>query len=341
MEVPSQLNTPTYNTIAGTIAGIIAGTMPWNPRPPSIFHDESWPTPWRSSEFPPEETLVERVNRQRAKPEWKSVPHFLDYESSTSGGWPWGWAIYRTSYVNTSDRDWARAIDKLDEACMSDLEFYERSWHRSGATCVEMIREGYRNVIFEDPALEGASEAVIQRRHEQWVTSHGLYLASGLPRLGYALLLDDRCIRSILASATPRKPSFIEYGLPWPKINDKPGGMVGYVNFIDAHFRPEDPENDYGKYYRGLIRVHLDCLAQFALNCEDLETGEQEWGEYGMDTPDYIFYTDGRCSQPESKEMFLSSPDRNVERTASVTELEYIKRQDMENSALSNVPSSD
>ncbi|KAJ5400171.1 hypothetical protein N7465_010660 [Penicillium sp. CMV-2018d] len=314
--------------------------MPRNPRPPSIFHDESWPTPWRSSEFPPEETFVERINRQHAKPEWKSVPHFLDYESSKSGGWPWGWAIYRTSYLNTSDQDWARAIEKLDEACMADLEFYERSWHQCGATSVEMVREGYRNVIFEDPALEGASEAVIQRRHKQWVESHGLDVFSGIPRFDYALLLDDRCIRSILASAAPRKPSAIEYGLPWPKINDKPGEMVGYVNFIDSSFPFEDPENDCGEYYRGLIRVHLDCLTQFALFCEDLETGEQDWGEYGMDTPDYIFYTDGHSSTLESREMFLSSPDRKVERTASVTELEYIERQDMENLALSNVPGS-
>ncbi|KAJ5501521.1 hypothetical protein N7453_006338 [Penicillium expansum] len=314
--------------------------MPWNPRPPSIFHDESWSTPWRSSEFPPEETLFGRINRQHAKPEWKSVPHFLDYESSNSGGWPWGWAIYRTSYRNTSDQDWARAIEKLDEACMAGLEFYERSYHQLGATCVEMIREGYRNVIFEDPALEGASEAVIQRRHKQWVENHGLYVCSGVPRLGYAVLLDDRCIRSILASAAPRKPSVIEYGSPWPKINDKPGGMVGYVNFFDSHFHPEDPENDYGEYYRGLIRVHLDCLVKFAICCEDLETGEQEWGEYGMDTPENVFYTDGHCSNTESKEMFLSSQDRDVERKASVTELEYIECRDMEKLSLINVSGS-
>lgn len=52
--------------------------------------------------------------------------------------------------------------------------------------------------------------------------------------------------------------------------------MVGYINFIDSHFYPEDPENDYREYYRGLIRVHLDCLTQFALFYEDLETRERE-----------------------------------------------------------------
>lgn len=82
----------------------------------------------------------------------------------------------------------------------------------------------------------------------------------------------------------------------------------------------------------------MDCLAKFALYCEDLETREQEWGEYGMDVSDNVFYTDGHCSVFESKEMFLSSPNRDIERTASVTEIEYIERQGMENLALSNVP---
>lgn len=91
--------------------------------------------------------------------------------------------------------------------------------------------------------------------------------------------------------------------------------MVGYVNFIDVSFNPEDPKNDSG-------------------------TGQQEWGDYGMDIPENVFYTNGHSSNTESKEMFLSSPDRNVERTSSVIELEYIERQNMENLALSNVPGS-
>ncbi|CAG8909959.1 unnamed protein product [Penicillium egyptiacum] len=128
-------------------------------------------------------------------PKKPSLSNSIDSMQSQSGGWPWGWAIYRTSYINTSDKDWARAIEKLGEACMADLEFYERSWYHLRATCVEMIREGYRNVIFEDPVLEGTSEAVIQRRHKQWVENHGLYTCSDVPRLGCALLLDDRCIR--------------------------------------------------------------------------------------------------------------------------------------------------
>ncbi|KAJ5213810.1 hypothetical protein N7449_000979 [Penicillium cf. viridicatum] len=240
--------------------------MPWNPRPRSIFHDESWSTLWRSSEFPPEETFAERYNRQHAKPEWKSVPYFLNYQSSQPGGWPWGWAIYRTSYANTSDEDWARAIEKLDQACLADLEFYESRWSRTGDIYVEMIREGYRNVIFEDPTLEGASEAVIQYRHKQWVEDLGLMVCSAVPRLNYPLLLDQR----------------------W--------GMVSYVNVLDGDFVLEELEEEDGQYYLGL-----------------------NWGSWGMDNLNSVPYVDGRLFELEMKQMFLSTPDRNLERTLSLS----------------------
>jgi hypothetical protein len=261
-------------------------------------------------------------------PDWKSVPRFLEFQTEQSGGWPWGWAIYRTSYANTSDEDWARAIEKLDQACLADLEFFERRWFENGASHVEMIREGYRNVIFEDPALEGASEEVIQRRHQRWVDDHGLYVGNAVPRHTYCLLLNDRCVRSILASAEPRKPTIPHYQ-PIPYVIGDPErlGMVGYVNVIDCQFAPENPENEYGEYYRGLVRVHLDCLFRFALLCEDLMTGEQGWGEYGMERPIDVIYTNGHSSVHELKDMFLSSPDRDVNRTVSLTELEYIERQ--------------
>ncbi|KAJ6034421.1 hypothetical protein N7499_001626 [Penicillium canescens] len=119
------------------------------------------------------------------------------------GGWPWGWAIYRTSYANTSDEDWARAIEKLDQACLAGLADKEGEWTWLGRTLIELVREGYGNVIFEDPTLEGVSEAVVRSRHRAWAKTYGRPAFGPCPPFHYPLLLDDRCVRSILASAEP------------------------------------------------------------------------------------------------------------------------------------------
>ncbi|CAG8923970.1 unnamed protein product [Penicillium salamii] len=303
------------------------------PYQPSIFHDPSWSTPWQStdfaSDFPPNETIGQRYKRQHARPDWKSTPRFLSFQSGKMGGWPWGWAIYRISYTHTSNEDWARAIEKLDQACLNDLTSSESYWIRRGCTNVGMIREGYRNVIFDDPALEGASVATIRTKHLEWVKSHGLGFCGGAPRLDYCLFLDDRCVRSILASAEPMQLARVQSDLlNVPYKLYKPGAMVGYVNFIDSCFDPEDPENDSGECYQGMVRVHLDCLFKFADECDNLMEGMQEWGDWGMDYPDrHMVYTNGRSSTVLPKGMFLSSPEWEVRRTASVTEDEYIERQ--------------
>jgi hypothetical protein len=50
-----------------------------------------------------------------------------------------GIAIYRTCYANVSDEDWARAIEKLDEACLASLEFYESAYSK-----------GHRPIVYAD-----------------------------------------------------------------------------------------------------------------------------------------------------------------------------------------------
>ncbi|KAJ5359786.1 hypothetical protein N7517_008977 [Penicillium concentricum] len=78
--------------------------------------------------------------------------------------------------------------------------------------------------------------------------------------------------------------------------------MVGYVNVLDGDFILEDREEEDPEYYYG----------------------SDSWG---MDYPDVVPYVDGRDLRLESKELFLSILDRNVERTARITELEYKENQ--------------
>ncbi|KAJ5787586.1 hypothetical protein N7457_002576 [Penicillium paradoxum] len=291
-----------------------------------IFHDKSWSTIWHPAGDPPNDTESERSIRQRPLPDWSDGPQFLKFQSFQPGGWPWGFAIYRTSYAKTCDEDWARAIEKFDEACLADLGDSERWWFQSGKSHIYEARQGYRNVIFEDPALEGASEVVIRNRHRKWVEGHGLPVLHSSPRIMYCLLFDDRCIRSILASTLPKKSSPLAHQLERPHHGRDPDGMVGYVNLIDAEFDPEDPENECGPCYHGLVRLHLDCLFKFANSCEDL-MAHREWDGYVMENPTQVIYIDGPHSTIESKEMFLSSTARFLGEGESVTEAQYIEAQ--------------
>ncbi|KAJ6027771.1 hypothetical protein N7499_001229 [Penicillium canescens] len=116
-------------------------------------------------------------------------------------------------------------------------------------------------------------------------------------------------VRSILASAEPQG-----------RVAYEPGAMVSYVNVFGASFG--DPsilelESKYENYYRGMARVHLDCLFDFADCCKYIEDK-------------YVFnmvFTDGQSTRVQPKDMFLFSPDQVVKRTASITEREYIERQ--------------
>lgn len=280
------------------------------PQELNIFHHESWPEQWRSSEFPPEETLQERRRRFNKKPGWSKgwndwIPRFFHTQTPRTGGWPWGYVIYRTTFADTSSQDWAAAIEMLHRYCYASMN-RSRSLSKFAfqPNVKELVREGYRNVIVQDPSLEGASVDVLRKRHIQWVEERGFPLAYGTPRFDYCLMLDARSVRSILASTEPD-----ESGMFGP---DKLG-MVGYVNVIDCDFQydPNDPDNECSEYYDGSVRVCLESLFQFALSCDDLTTGEQAWGDWGMG-PGRVVYTDGHSSITEKEDVFLCPTDLNL-----------------------------
>lgn len=294
----------------------------------NVFHDESWDEPWRSSEFPPGETSEERWRRFSKKPGWSNgwnswVPRFFKTQARINECWPWGYVIYRTTFTDISDQDWAAAIEMLDRYCSAAMDrFKDLKEFEFQPNIVELVREGYRNVIVQDPSLEGASVDVIRKRHIQWVKERGFVLGPSTPRFDYCVMLDARSIRSILASTEPDKP-----------------GMVGYVNVIDCDFQydPNDPENECSEHYDGRVRVCLKSLFQFALSCEDLSTGEQAWGDWGMERPGRVIYTDGHLSTTEEEDVFLCPSDYDLysiscyddwPRKENITESQY---KDLEN----------
>lgn len=124
----------------------------------------------------------------------------------------------------------------------------------------KLVREGYRNVIVDDPSLENASTDTIRKRHIQWVKGRNYPRYIGTPPFDYCLVPDERSIRSFLASSEP-KSDF---------------GLVGYVNVIDCDFDPNNPGNECSEFYKGSLRICLGDLFSFALYCEKLRSGEQQ-----------------------------------------------------------------
>ena len=268
-----------------------------------LFHDESWTEPWRSSEFPPGETELQRRKRFRKKPGWSNgwndcVPRFFQTHATGTAGWPWGYVIYRTTFTETSDQDWAAALEILDRHCHAEINQFKRVREfEFQPNLHDIVGEGYRNVIIQDPSLEGAPTDILRKRHIQWVEERGFKLGFGTPRFDFCLVLDARSIRSILASAEPDQP-----------------GMIGYVNVVDCTFEyhPEDPDNECGEYYDGSVRVNLDSIFQFALSSDDITPQEMPWGDWGMERPGWVIYTGGKYSAIEKEEVFLVPSDYNL-----------------------------
>lgn len=90
--------------------------------------------------------------------------------------------------------------------------------------------------------------------------------------------------------------------------------MIGYVNVVDCDFEydPDDPDIEYSEYYDGSVRICLNSLFLFALSCENLQTGEQAWGDWGMDRPGRVIYTDGHSSITDKEDVFLCPSDSSL-----------------------------
>ncbi|OQE22267.1 hypothetical protein PENSTE_c010G08197 [Penicillium steckii] len=275
------------------------------PLPKGVFHDDSWVRPWCSSEFPVEETHSERMRRFRQRPgltSHGSRSNFFWYHVDRFNAWPWGFVIYRMAYTQISDQEWAAAIEKLDRYIewLITRNAQESEPDSSSAKTLsldQLIVEGYRNVVVDDPKLAAASIGDIRGRYHEWCKKHGFSIDSinGVVRMDFCLALDDRSVRSILASVEPGE-----------------AGKVGYVNMVDSSFDPEDEDNDEGKYYVGHFRIYLNNLFEFFLRTDDHWTRELGWGEYGMDEPGRVVFTDGSgyeySTGTQDEDIFLISP---------------------------------
>jgi hypothetical protein len=130
-------------------------------------------------------------------------------------------------------------------------------------------------MIEDKNTLDGASVKTVLVRHRDWVESHGLSTYAN-PRFGCCLMIDEQCLRSIIASRDPYKDR-----IEWP---------IGYINILDMDHDPVAEDYDEGPFYDGCMRLDLDAFLGYAFACEDKPLCEQYWY---VSRPDWTLYTTG------------------------------------------------
>ncbi|RAL10709.1 uncharacterized protein BO97DRAFT_406716 [Aspergillus homomorphus CBS 101889] len=258
----------------------------------SLFHHQSWAEPWAHPEFPPEESPKDREKRFRQREWFMWLPSIIEQWAFRDRTWPWGYVVYRTTY--SSQEDWHAALVKLDHYFWGGVIPPITRGHKpllGQLDTYELVRAGYRNVIIEDPALDGVGVGVVFEKHRAWVAQHG-FRPDNCPRFGYPLMVDEPCIRSILATTGPR--GFEVSSGSW-------AGPYGYINILDvAEHDPEASDYDEGPFYDGCMRMELDALVRFVAQTEDYPLCEQY---LGLTSIDQVLYTDGTRARIEARSM--------------------------------------
>jgi hypothetical protein len=147
---------------------------------------------------------------------------------------PWGYFIYRTTYA--SDEDWTSGLAKLKrrfDSMVCRIKY-------EGAAG-KLIADGFRNVIINDKdTLDSASVETVLVRHRNWVESHGLSRYSNL-RFRCCLMIDEQCLRSIVASPDPYK--------------EPTEAPMGYINILYMDHDPVAEDYDEGPFYEACMRL--------------------------------------------------------------------------------------
>ncbi|KAL4956504.1 hypothetical protein BDW69DRAFT_203063 [Aspergillus filifer] len=246
----------------------------------SLFHHQSWTTPWSSPDFPPDESPQARRCRFEQKPWWHKGKYprppqiFLSRYAFHDHLWPWGFVIYRTTYA--SEEQWAAGIAKLNrhfDCCLPG----------PGTEAGRHVREGFRNVIIDDVfTLNGASVETVLGRHRKWVEEERQVdrdsYTFAQPRFQFCLMIDEQCLRSILHCGNP----VVDGGTD--------NGVLGYVNILDMDHDPLAEGYDEGPFHDGCFRLDLSQLWNYPYAWEDRQLCDLY--RYRHD-PDWVLYVGG------------------------------------------------
>ncbi|THC91485.1 hypothetical protein EYZ11_009042 [Aspergillus tanneri] len=186
------------------------------------------------------------------------------------------------------------------EPCSVHLNRYV--WHfmvheGKPSVAAQLLWEGHRNVIIEDPELEGASRAKIRELHTQLIKKYEVFGTDDI-RYRFCLSIDRCCLQSILASLYP--PDLWDWRLAWVKegrtgvlihldiyevlsFTFSSEDWVEYVADFDEHLAP--PGYVYYAYERW-IRMEEKINGQMA----HLSAGRKTHGVTNIDTIAWVGY---------------------------------------------------
>ncbi|KAB8222313.1 hypothetical protein BDV33DRAFT_168892 [Aspergillus novoparasiticus] len=204
----------------------------------SHYHHPTWSHRWSHPNF-----------TEQAMRAWRKEPWYGDHQRLSSDflyskgihNFPWGYIIYRTVYTAESDKLWPLAMAKLHRFIKhSIMQDYSLQVDRYGDNSrpEQLVQESHKDVIISDKQRwDGAGIEQIRQHFKSYLGKTKLGMDRGRGRFEACMVIDERSLKSIIASPEPgsksrfRQPyAFVGMADGWHDLEQK--GNPGYSGFM-------------------------------------------------------------------------------------------------------------
>ncbi|KAJ5742045.1 hypothetical protein N7533_011454 [Penicillium manginii] len=218
-----------------------------------FYHHPTWPHRWFHPEFTDE--AIRTWQKELCNSGDRCLGCRFLRNLGTSGS-PWGYIIYRTVYTPESEELWPIAMEKLTRLtfCEFEAEFKNHHVNARNSRPERLVKEAHKNVIISDPDYwNGAGIETIRAHFAEYLRAAGEYKSIGTSRFGGCLVIDERSLKSIIATTDP----FNERG-------ERQWGNVGFVGMVDGRYE-QGIKYDIPSY-KGFMRVRVRNLWWMYIN---------------------------------------------------------------------------
>lgn len=227
-----------------------------------FYHHPAWPQRWSHPDFT-DEAMVEWGKEPWYREKRRLTCQFL--RSSSPSQFPWGYIIYRTVYTPESDELWPIAMERLTRFMNDEIDYQMKSRRRKleeDSRPEQLVKESHKDVIISDKKRwDGASIEQIREHFAAYLRATGIGMSVGMGRFGGCLVIDERSLKSIVATLDPDS-----------RRESGDSGPLGFVGLVDGRYKPEIK---YDKpSYKGFMRVEIDTLWYLYVNLDMVPTDE-------------------------------------------------------------------